>query len=151
MFEIQCLIYSGQVMVISRLLPRNNITVQMVMTVELRSAKRIWDSSKSTQMEITSITDTALSKQNHTRRSWCLIILEKKMRHPNTTHILTEASMKLAPPPLIYSNRHFIVSWCAVPKKDCSILKFCILILLHNMDLISWLFVMQYDTTSIGH
>lgn len=72
MFEIQCLIYSGQVMVISRLLPRNNITVQMVMTVELRSAKRIWDSSKSTQMEITSITDTALSKQNHTRRSWCL-------------------------------------------------------------------------------
>ena len=28
------------------------------------------------------------------------IILEKKMRHPNTTHILTEASMKLTFPPL---------------------------------------------------
>lgn len=59
-------------MVISQLLPRNNITVQMVMTVELRSAKHIWDSSKSTQMEITSIADTVLSKKNHTRRSWCL-------------------------------------------------------------------------------
>ena len=73
------------------------------------------------------------------------------MRHLNTTHILTEVSMKLTrPPPLIYADRHFIVSWCAVPKRDCSILKFCILILLHNMDLISWLFVMQYDSTSVS-